>query len=376
MTVGENIRYLRKNANLSQEELAAKLLVSRQTISLWESGQTLPTIDNFIRLKQIFGISVDEMLGEEIPIPVSGEESAEALPPEAVRKNNAKNIRNHIYHVMLIFTLLGLVACSAMLWLPAFDFAIYPITGFVSLIICFWCSAAMSRLGAITAEGRHPIIKNLICTIIPLLPLIGIPLMTWLFIRSGSLGPIDAVITSALIMLPPPAVLLFFSLITREKNAFGKAAMSTSLTSLILLIVIIGGLTISLTLPLNVKDRVEGYIEEEIPSPSTVITVGDDGRYSGDAFIYYTSDMYFDVNEADIIEDILTGRGAKSTESISEGIKALCPDGTLLEGADYLLILVTSGEEVNEEPVYGKYMILSYLANEGILRVSELGCFS
>lgn len=376
MTVGENIRYLRKNANLSQEELAAKLLVSRQTISLWESGQTLPTIDNFIRLKQIFGISVDEMLGEEIPIPVSGEESAEALPPEAVRKNNAKNIRNRIYHVMLIFTLLGLVACSAMLWLPAFDFAIYPITGFVSLIICFWCSAAMSRLGTITAEGRHPIIKNLICTIIPLLPLIGIPLMTWLFIRSGSLGPIDAVITSALIMLPPPAVLLFFSLITREKNAFGKAAIPTSLTSLILLIVIIGGLTISLTLPLNVKDRVEGYIEEEIPSPSTVITVGDDGRYSGDTFIYYTWDMYFDVNEADIIEDILTGRGAKSTESISDGIKALCPDGTLLEGADYLLILVTSGEEVNEEPVYGKYMILSYLANEGILRVSELGCFS
>ena len=52
-------------AGLSQEELAKSLLVSRQTISLWENGQTLPTIDNLIRLKEIFGVSLDEMLSEE-----------------------------------------------------------------------------------------------------------------------------------------------------------------------------------------------------------------------------------------------------------------------------------------------------------------------
>ena len=47
---------------MSQDELGEKLLVSRQTISLWEKDQTVPTIENLMRLKEIFGISVDEIL--------------------------------------------------------------------------------------------------------------------------------------------------------------------------------------------------------------------------------------------------------------------------------------------------------------------------
>ena len=65
MTVGQKIQKLRKNANLSQEDLAEKLLVSRQTVSLWETDQTLPTIDNLRLLKEIFHVSIDELLCEE-----------------------------------------------------------------------------------------------------------------------------------------------------------------------------------------------------------------------------------------------------------------------------------------------------------------------
>jgi transcriptional regulator with XRE-family HTH domain len=65
MTVGQKIQKLRKNANLSQEDLAEKLLVSRQTVSLWETDQTLPTIDNLRLLKVIFHVSIDELLCEE-----------------------------------------------------------------------------------------------------------------------------------------------------------------------------------------------------------------------------------------------------------------------------------------------------------------------
>lgn len=65
MTIGERIQFYRKQSGLSQEELSQKLLVSRQTVSLWENDQTLPTIDNLIRLKEIFGVSVDYLLGEE-----------------------------------------------------------------------------------------------------------------------------------------------------------------------------------------------------------------------------------------------------------------------------------------------------------------------
>ncbi|MBQ3003909.1 MAG: helix-turn-helix transcriptional regulator [Clostridia bacterium] len=65
MTVGERIQYHRKKQNLSQEELGQKLLVSRQTVSLWETDQTLPTVDNLRLLRDIFGISIDELLGVE-----------------------------------------------------------------------------------------------------------------------------------------------------------------------------------------------------------------------------------------------------------------------------------------------------------------------
>lgn len=65
MTVGQRIQEHRKKNGLSQEELGGRLLVSRQTVSLWEKDQTLPTVDNLLLLKDIFGISVDELLGAE-----------------------------------------------------------------------------------------------------------------------------------------------------------------------------------------------------------------------------------------------------------------------------------------------------------------------
>ena len=63
MTVGEKIQEYRKNLGMSQDELGQKLFVSRQTVSLWEKGQTVPTIDNLLRLKEVFGVTVDEILG-------------------------------------------------------------------------------------------------------------------------------------------------------------------------------------------------------------------------------------------------------------------------------------------------------------------------
>ena len=80
MTTGESIYKLRKDLGLSQEELGQKLLVSRQTVSLWETDQTVPTIDNLKRLKEIFGVSVDEILGLK-----DGSDGVESVPDETYR---------------------------------------------------------------------------------------------------------------------------------------------------------------------------------------------------------------------------------------------------------------------------------------------------
>lgn len=65
MTIGERIQMYRKNKGLSQEDLAQKLFVSRQTVSQWETDQTVPTVDNIYRLKEILDISFDELLSDE-----------------------------------------------------------------------------------------------------------------------------------------------------------------------------------------------------------------------------------------------------------------------------------------------------------------------
>ena len=59
------IAYYRKKAEMSQEELGNQLFVTRQTVSQWENDQSLPSIDNLLRLKEIFGVSVDKMLSTE-----------------------------------------------------------------------------------------------------------------------------------------------------------------------------------------------------------------------------------------------------------------------------------------------------------------------
>lgn len=103
MTTGEKIQYYRKKLSLSQEELGQKLLVSRQTVSLWENGQTAPTIDNLVRLKEIFGVSVDELLGCETE---AAEESPEAgpdtpVPSESYSVSFYKNELDKIYKYIL-----------------------------------------------------------------------------------------------------------------------------------------------------------------------------------------------------------------------------------------------------------------------------------
>lgn len=65
MTFGEHLIQLRKEHNLSQEDLAQKIHVTRQTISKWELGITVPDMDILIDISKLFDISIDELVGNE-----------------------------------------------------------------------------------------------------------------------------------------------------------------------------------------------------------------------------------------------------------------------------------------------------------------------
>ena len=74
----ENIRRLRRARGLSQEELAGRLGVSRQSVSLWEQGETNPTVENIYAMADVLEVSFDELMashtdGAVSPLPVEDE---------------------------------------------------------------------------------------------------------------------------------------------------------------------------------------------------------------------------------------------------------------------------------------------------------------
>lgn len=62
MNIGEQINNLRKQHGLSQDDFANLFNVSRQTISNWENGKSLPDIISIIKMSELYGLSLDEMM--------------------------------------------------------------------------------------------------------------------------------------------------------------------------------------------------------------------------------------------------------------------------------------------------------------------------
>ena len=60
--LGEKIQRLRKEKGISQEELAAQLSVSRQAVSKWELGESMPDTENVVRLSNLFEVTTDFLL--------------------------------------------------------------------------------------------------------------------------------------------------------------------------------------------------------------------------------------------------------------------------------------------------------------------------
>ena len=62
MNIGEKIRNAREEKNLTQAQASESLMVSRQTISSWENGKSLPDILSVIRMSELYNLSLDELL--------------------------------------------------------------------------------------------------------------------------------------------------------------------------------------------------------------------------------------------------------------------------------------------------------------------------
>ncbi|WP_460323025.1 helix-turn-helix domain-containing protein [Alkalibacterium psychrotolerans] len=74
MSLGTNIREKRKEKNFSQEYVAEKMQVSRQAVSKWETGKSVPSMANLKKLAELFSCDIDELLS-------NGKREKETAPP-------------------------------------------------------------------------------------------------------------------------------------------------------------------------------------------------------------------------------------------------------------------------------------------------------
>lgn len=81
MTLGQNIARLRAQKNLSQGDLADALEVSRQSVSKWETDASIPELDKLLRLAELFGVTLDELVKGESAQPETAR--GEALDKES-----------------------------------------------------------------------------------------------------------------------------------------------------------------------------------------------------------------------------------------------------------------------------------------------------
>ena len=126
MELNEQIKKYRTEMNISQEELAEKIFVTRQSISNWENGKTYPDIHSLLLFSSLFGISLDQLVKGDIEI------MKEEIKKDEIAKMNRYG---KIYTIMLIITAIS--AVPLFMWLGVWAFIPWGIIWAISMYFAF-----------------------------------------------------------------------------------------------------------------------------------------------------------------------------------------------------------------------------------------------
>lgn len=108
MSFSEKLIKLRKQHGFSQEELGYKLNVTRQTVSKWELGQTVPEMNKLISLSQIYGISLDELTNED-ELNVDNTIKKDDIKIETENKTKDKDLRKILIPLIIVLIVIALI---------------------------------------------------------------------------------------------------------------------------------------------------------------------------------------------------------------------------------------------------------------------------
>ncbi len=157
MSLGERLLELRKSKHLSQEEVADKLNVSRQTISKWETDSSTPDFDKIIPICELFEISTDELLTGNKE---TTEEKVNTYSMSEEEKSH-KRIGGIVFSIFLYFIALAWIMTSvaALKFDPVISSAIFLlICGVATCVIIYSCIVYKKEK---IEEEENPIIKKI-----------------------------------------------------------------------------------------------------------------------------------------------------------------------------------------------------------------------
>lgn len=120
MKFGENLKLIRKSKKISQEELAEKLGVSRQSVSKWETGENYPSINNILCLCDIFKCKINELVHEDFSDINSLDEDIKmsVVKFKEQEQKRMKGLSKLIYvvaRIFKIFSIMGIFASTLLL---------------------------------------------------------------------------------------------------------------------------------------------------------------------------------------------------------------------------------------------------------------------
>lgn len=123
MEVGAQIKKYRSNMGISQEELAEKVYLSRQTVSNWETGKNYPDIHSVLLLSSVFNVSLDQLIKGDVEI-----------MKKEIRETEIKKLNKYggIYAVSLILAVISLVPFIVLMdWYGLIPWSVvYAIAGY------------------------------------------------------------------------------------------------------------------------------------------------------------------------------------------------------------------------------------------------------
>ena len=110
MEVGTQIKKYRSGLGISQEELAEKVYVSRQTVSNWETGKTYPDIHSLLLLGSLFNVSLDQLIKGDVEV-----------MREEIKETEIKKLNRYgaVFGVLLVATVISAVPFAAWIGLYA-----------------------------------------------------------------------------------------------------------------------------------------------------------------------------------------------------------------------------------------------------------------